>query len=308
MVLFSLVFFKIVTILLNVLVGFLAAKYSGVSGRSISALLFYYITPIVFFSIPASAPIDFKSLTIGLVVFFLSSIICFISSYFFKKIYDDSTASLLAFSSGTANSGYFMLPLASSLFDETTLGVYMVALIGMSIFESSVGYYVLHRNVSSFKETMIKIVKLPILISFTLGCLFSGFGFTLPSFLSDFINSAQKAFSLLGMILVGLYLQELQKFEIDKKFTIYAFISKFLIYPLIINIFILVDKYILHIYSTEYYNVLQLIAIAPVAVNTIIMSSLMDNKPERAAATVLFSCIFALFYIPIMTSIFLSNI
>jgi predicted permease len=308
MVLFNIVFLKIVTILLNVLIGFLAAKYSGVSGRSMSSLLFYYITPIVFFSIPASASINFKSFTIGIIVFLISSLLCIISFRFFKKIYDDSSANLLAFSSGTANSGYFMLPLASKLFDKDTLGIYMIGLIGMSIFESSIGYYVLYKNLSSFKETIIKMVKLPILISFTLGCLFSISGLTIPIFLSDFLKSTKEAFSLLGMILVGLYLHELKKFEIDKKFTIYSFISKFLIYPLVVNILILIDKYILHIYSVEYYNALIIVSIAPIAVNSIVMSSLMEQKPERAAATVLLSCIFALLYVPLTASLLLSNI
>jgi predicted permease len=308
MVLFNIVFLKIVTILLNVLIGFLAAKYSGVVGRSMSSLLFYYITPIVFFSIPASASINFKSFTIGIIVFLISSLLCIISFRFFKKIYHDSSANLLAFSSGTANSGYFMLPLASKLFDKDTLGIYMIGLIGMSIFESSVGYYVLYKNVSSFKETIIKMVKLPILISFALGCIFSISGLTIPIFLSDFLSSTKEAFSLLGMILVGLYLYELKKFEIDKKFTIYSFISKFLIYPLVVNILILIDKYILHIYSTEYYNALVMVSIAPIAVNTIVMSSLMEQKPERAATTVLLSCIFALLYIPLTASLLLSNV
>ncbi len=302
---FNIVFLKIVTILMNVLIGFLAGRYSGVSGRSMSSLLFYYITPIVFFSIPASASINFKSFTIGIVVFSISSMICLVSFHFLKKTYDDSSANLLAFSSGTANSGYFMLPLASKLFDENTLGIYMIGLIGMSIFESSVGYYVLYKNVASFRDTIIKMVKLPILISFTLGCAFSLSGLKIPIFLSDFLHSTKEAFSLLGMILVGLYLHELNKFEIDKKFTFYAFLLKFLIYPICINIFILIDKYILGIYSIEYYNALQLVAIAPIAVNSIVMSSLMDQKPERAAATVLLSCIFALFYIPIMASLLL---
>ena len=305
MELFNIVFLKIVTVLLNILIGFLAAKYSNVSGRSMSSLLFYYITPIVFFSIPANASINFKSFTIGMVVFLISSIICLISFQFFKRIYGDSSSNLLAFSSGTANSGYFMLPLAIKLFDQNTLGIYMVGLIGMSIFESSIGYYILYKNISSFKETIIKMVKLPILISFSLGCVFSGVGLTIPIFLSDFLNSTKEAFSLLGMILVGLYLYELKKFEIDKKFTFWAFFSKFFVYPLIVNILILIDKYILHIYSTEYYNALQLIAIAPIAVNSIVMSSLMEQKPERAAATVLLSCIFALFYIPLMISLLL---
>lgn len=308
MLLFSIVFLKIITLLLNVLIGFLAAKYSNVAGRSMSALLFYYITPIVFFSIPASASIDFKSFSIGIVIFLISSLICLTSFYFFKKIYDDSTANLLAFSSGTANSGYFMLPLASKLFDENTLGIYMIALIGMSVFEASVGYYVLYRNIASFKNTILKMVKLPILISFALGCVFSTTGLTIPVFLSDFLSSTREAFSLLGMILIGLYIKELNKIEIEPKFTLYSFMSKFLIYPLVINIFILIDKYILGIYSVEYYNSLQLIAIAPIGVNTIVMSSLMENKPERAATTVLISCIFSLLYIPLMASILLNNI
>ena len=52
MVIFNLVFFKVLSSLLSVLVGYLSGKFSNVEKDSIAALLFYFVAPIVFFAIP----------------------------------------------------------------------------------------------------------------------------------------------------------------------------------------------------------------------------------------------------------------
>tara|TARA_B110000211_G_C13784542_1_gene423471 strand:- start:288 stop:620 length:333 start_codon:yes stop_codon:yes gene_type:complete len=110
MALFHFVFLKVFAILLNIVIGYCAGKYSDVSKKSIASLLFYFIAPIVFFSIPARTKVDLTSLSITLVVFVIASAISIVSYYFFKKIYKDGTANILAMSYGAPNTGYFMLP------------------------------------------------------------------------------------------------------------------------------------------------------------------------------------------------------
>lgn len=307
MIVFSIVFFKIVSVLLNVIIGFLAGRWSKVERDSIAALLFYFISPIVFFSIPASTTMTMSALSVTLVAFVISTILCIFSYHFFGLYYKDNTRNILAMSAGTGNTGYFMLPIAAALFDDHTLSIYMMATIGVTIYESTVGYYICAKSISSTTDSIKQVLKLPILNAFVLGCICSSVGITIPDFLDDFTYNMRSAYSILGMVMIGLGLSTLPKFEMDLKFTASAFASKFLFYPIGINIFILLDKYIFGWYDENCYDALQLLSTAPVAANTIVIASLWKFNPERVAATVLMSCLFVLIYMPAMASMFMRD-
>lgn len=308
MAIFSIVFLKIVSVLLSVIIGFLAGRWSKVDRDSIASLLFYFISPIVFFSIPCSTTLSFSSLSIALVTFLISTGLCCFAYKLFSTYWQDDTRNILAMSAGTGNSGYFMLPIAAALFDDYTLSIYMMAAIGVSLYESSVGYYICAKSITSTKESIIKVLKLPMLNAFALGCILSFSGITLPDFLDDFTYNMRSCFSILGMIMIGLGLSTVRKFEVDTQFTCAAFISKFLFFPAAVNIFILFDRYLLHWYDDNYYDALQLLSVAPMAANTIVIASIWKFNAEKVATTVLLSLMFALFYIPLMASLFIRDI
>lgn len=308
MAIFSVVFFKTISILLSVVIGFLAGKYSKVERDSIASLLFYFISPIVFFAIPASTTLNLSALSVTVVVFCIASLLSMFSYYFFGRQWQDHTRNIIALSAGTANGGYFMLPIASALFDDYTLSLYMMAVIGVNIFEATVGFYICARSFSSTRESIIKVIKLPILNGFLLGCLFSFAGFTLPDFLDDFLYNMRGAFSILGMVMVGLALSVMSKFEIDIKFTLATFLAKFLFYPVGVGIFIVIDRFVLRWYDENLYNALKLLSTAPLAANLIVISSLQKFHPEKVATTVFLSLIFVTIYMPIMVSVFVTDL
>jgi predicted permease len=304
MALFSTTFLKLISALLSVIIGFLAGKFNKVEREHIASLLFYFISPIVFFAIPASAPLSISALSITLVTFVIATILCLICYNLFGMYFDESSRNILAMTAGTANAGYFVLPVAASLFDDYTLSIYMMAVVGLSIYESSVGFFICARNISSTQESIKRVIKLPNLNAFVLGCIFSFAGFTLPDFLDDFIYNMRGSYSILGMIMIGLGISTLNKFEIDLKFTGSAFLSKFIFYPTIVNLFILLDKFLMHNYTTSHYQALQLLSTAPMAANTIVFASFAKANPEKVATTVLLSAIFSLIYMPTMISLY----
>lgn len=308
MAIFSIVFFKTISVLLSVIIGFLAGRYSKVERDSIASLLFYFISPIVFFAIPASTSLTLSALSVTVITFCIATLLSLFSYFFFGSYWQDHTRNIIALSAGTANGGYFMLPIASALFDDYTLSLYMMAVIGVNIFETTVGFYICARSFSNTSESILKVIKLPILNGFLLGCLFSFAGFTLPDFLDDFTHNMRGAFSILGMVMVGLALSVLQKFEIDIKFTLATFLAKFLFYPIGVGIFILLDRLIFKIYDENLYNALKLLSTAPMAANIIVIANLQKFYPEKVATTVFLSLLFVVIYMPLMVSIFLSDL
>ena len=308
MAVFSLVFFKVLSALLSVVIGFLSGKFSNVEKDSIASLLFYFVAPIVFFAIPTSTPLTVNSLSITALTFVLCSILCCFSYWLYGKTWRDSHRNILALSAGTGNSGYVVLPVATALFDVHTLSIYALGLIGIAICESSVGYYFCARSVGTFKESVIRVSRLPILNAFFFGCIMSLLGFQLPSFFDEFISNMKGAFSILGMVTIGLALANIKKFEFDIKFTAAAFTSKFLFYPILFNIFILLDRFCFKWLDVNYYNALQMLCVAPLATNTIVIASIYNIYPQKVATAVLLSLLFVLIYMPIMATLFLEGI
>ena len=306
MAVFYLVFFKVISVLLNVLIGFLAGRWLKVERDSIASLLFYFIAPIVFFSIPANTQLDISSLGIVAVTFVLSSLLCLMTYYGLGAYITDLRRNLVAMSSGTSNGGYFMLPIAAAIFDDHRLSIYMMAIVGISIYESSLGYYVCARSIVSVKESIKKVLKSPTLNAFALGCITSFTGVTIPDFLNDFVISMRSCFTILGMIIVGLGISTIQRFEIDRQFTILCLLSKFMCYPLIVNLFIMLDIYVFGWYNTAYHDVLQLASAAPMAANTIVIASVLRLQPESVATSVVISCLVALLYIPTIVYLFIT--
>lgn len=301
---FSLVFFKIISVLLSVIIGYIAGNSGLVNKPSISSLLFYFISPIVFFSIPANSHLNLNIVSVAIVSFTVATCLCFFSYYLYGFIWQDNNRNILALSAGTGNSVYFMLPIATYLFDEDTLSVYMMAVIGVSIFEASIGFYIGARSINSTRESIERVMKLPLLHAFLIGCFFSALGFNLPDFLDEFIKSMKITLSALGMMVIGLEVSAIRKFDIDFKFIIAALVSKFIFFPIGMAIFILLDKYLFGWYPVNYHKAFLLVSCTPMAINTIVISSLLNFNQEKVATAVLISSIFVLFYIPIMVTLF----
>ena len=235
---FSLVFFKVLSSLLSIGVGFGAGKLSKVQSDSIASLLFYLIAPIVFFAIPTGAKITINDFSIMIITYILCSLLGILTFFVYRKIWQDGHEKILALSAGTGNSGYVVLPIAASLFDDKTLSIYGLCIIGMDLYVASIGYCLCAQTLVSGKESLIRIAKLPILNAFFIGCCFSLMGFQLPSFLNEFIKNMQVFYSVLGMLMIGVAISEIKILKLDIKFITAAFFSKFIVFPLVFNIFL----------------------------------------------------------------------
>lgn len=210
---------------------------------------------------------------------------------------------MLGLSSTTANCGYFMIPIASTLFDESALNIYMLCVLGVAMAESSVGFYLLNRGTGSAKESLKKVLKLPTFNAFIIGSILGLIGLKLPEFLNDFVHNIRTSYAILGMIMMGLGLAALDKFEIDKQFSIVALLINFIIQPAVCLSLIALDKFVLHIYTPDFYKSLVLIAICPIAANTIMVANLINFPVQKIASTVFISLITAAITTPIIISI-----
>jgi malate permease and related proteins len=292
---------KLAPLYLNILLGYIAGKKLDVSRDTVARIMFFLINPLIIFNGAVNARLNLSIISLP----FLTSVICIVFYRFSRKIWQDASKNIMAFSAGSGNTGYFGVPLALMLFDTQVEAIYIMALLGITLYENSLGYYISAKGTYGTKECFSRMLQLPAIYAFLGGLTLNVLHCPIPDVFRDFIGHIRGVYTVMGMMIIGLGLAGLTTFKLDVKFVGLTFIAKFLVWPLIILLLIALDSSYLGIYEPIVHKALILLSIVPLAVNTVVMASLMQCHPEKTAATVLLSTIFALFYVPFMTSVFI---
>lgn len=300
MIIFFTLLGKLIPLYILIALGWFAGTMLKVQREAVANLLIYIIVPIVFFEGVVSAPFTASTMTLPLLFVVLCSILCLGFYGVSRIVWRDATRNLAAFATADGNTGYFGIPVALALFGEKSLGYIVLGSIGFVLYENTVGYFILSRSTATVHESIRKVLRLPAVYAFIAGVLFHLSPFALPQAARDAILSLRGAYSVLGMMLIGLGLTGQRLNSIDLKLLGFTTIGKFIVWPVIMLGIIAFDTSVLHLYTTDVHNVMLLLAMVPLAANTVALSTIANVHPGKAAVAVLASTIVALFFIPAM--------
>ncbi len=303
--LFSALLVKILPLYMNIALGFIAAKALDVHRDTIAKIMFFLINPIIIFNGVLNVSLTPNVLTLPVLTFCIAAGLSILFYWWGGYLWEDTTRNLLAFSAGTGNTGYFGIPLAIILFSDEGEGDYILAILGLTLFENSVGYYQMAKGTHQASECLAKLVKLPAIYAFFGGLLLNYWGVETPVVFVDFMNHIKGTFTVLGMMIIGLGLASVHHFKLDKTFIGMTFLAKFVAWPCIIFLIIAIDSTFLHFYTPNMHHSLILLSTVPLAVNMAIIASLFKSQPEKAATSIFLSTLFALIYIPLMATLFI---
>ncbi|MDR1461517.1 MAG: transporter [Campylobacteraceae bacterium] len=296
---------KIFPLYINITFGYLASKKLGVAREMIAPLIVYIIAPVVVFGATFQVKLDKNIVLIPLIIFAISAGLCFLTFFISKKIWQDRTKNLVAFSAGTGNTGYFGIPLAFILLSPDAANIYVLALVMSFLYEYTIGFYIISRSSYTFSQSMIKIVKLPVIYAAAAGLTCNILNVDFGNGFVNYLDSFRGAYSTLGMMMVGMGLIGIKEIGMDMKFIGMTFFAKFIMWPLVALLTAFLDKNFFHVLNEDAYNVIFVYSIVPMAANTVIMATLFKVKPEQASLAILLSTLFAFFTIPIMATLFL---
>lgn len=299
---FSTILAQIIPLYLLIVLGFIAGRRLKVDRQSVATVLVYLISPVVFFASVSKAHVDAALMVFPLLMYGMSTLICFIAYFAAKKLWNDNTPNIMALAAGTGNTGYFGLPVALLLFDEQGVGVYFAGMLGVTLFESSIGFYMTARGQHTAREAFMKVLKLPALYAFILGLIAGALEFQAPKALEELFLSLRGAYVVLGMMIIGLGLSGLTHFRLDMKFTGFAFLMRYALWPLLTLALIAVDS-TLGLFGDEVHRCMLLLSIVPLAANTVVFATLLNVQPEKVASTVLLSTLIALAWVPLMVAL-----
>lgn len=297
--------FKIFPLYVTMFFGFIASKNLNVARETIAPLIVYILAPMVVFYSTYQTNINKSVVFLPFIFFFFCALISCLSYFFAKRIWKDNTKNLVAFSAGTGNLGYFGIPLAFILLSQEAANIYIFTLLISFFYEYTIGFYIISRGNFTLKQSFAKIFKLPVIYAFLIGLALNLFGVKISLETLSFMESFRGAYTVLGMMMVGMGLSTLKISQIDVKFVFISNFIKLIFWPLFILGIIWLDKTFFHVFYKEVYQVLMVSSIVPMAANTVTLATLFKTKPEQAAIAVFTSTILAFFTIPVFAAFFI---
>ena len=298
--LFFILLSKISPLYANIIFGYILTRYLKVRRDYVAFILIYILGPVVIFFATLSIDINLQLLFLPVFVFIFGSSIAFFILYKYKNEWKDASVNTLAFTCGTGNTGYFGIPLAMILLSPENANIFIFATLASLLYENTTGFFVTAKGSFTARQSIVKIIKLPLLYAFIAGLTLNFSGVEIPEFVIPYFEVIKWVFGILGMMMLGMGMKGFNLEEdMDKKYIKIAYFFKFIFWPVSILLIIFIDKNFLGLLSKDIYDVLFLFSIVPLAGNTITLAVLLNAKPQKASFTVLLSNLISIIYIPI---------
>ena len=158
---------KIISLYVLILLGFIAGKKLNVKKESIASVLIYIVTPVVIFNSIVSTKITPELLLLPLIFFFCCSFMCLLFYVIGKSLFNNNTKNLLAFAAGTANTGYFGIPVAVGHKVMFLLSIVPLA-ANLVAFSTELKAQPEKASLAVFVSTLIALIYIPLLTTLLL--------------------------------------------------------------------------------------------------------------------------------------------
>jgi malate permease and related proteins len=166
--------------------------------------------------------------------------------------------------------------------------------------EVTVGYYIGSRGHHTVQEALKRVVKLPIIYGMIAGIIWSATGYDLPAPIHAMWQNFLGAFSILGMMIVGLALGHIKHFTWDSKLFAWLLGVKAIIWPVVATALLLAGVgTFLATFDPRMPLLFILIAAVPLAGNTPAYAALTGLPTDKAAIATLLSTLLSIVTIPV---------
>ena len=297
---FFTLFTNLIPLYALIAIGFIAGRYFNVERESVANLVIFVCLPIVVFGFVVNLEFQLTYVFLPILVFCAAAIVGGSMYWLGQKVFKDNRANLLSMCASMPNSGYFGLPLVLLLFEPQWVGVYMFMMLGITIYDSTIGYYIAARGSFTVRDSLIKLVKFPSLYAITLALILNLMQVDMPEMFHTYWGHFKGAYVVMGMMIIGVALASVNKLVFGPRFQGLAFMGKFVMWPVLIAGLILLDQALLNLFHAQIYKLMIVLSIVPPAANIAAFAAQLGVQPEKAATTVLAGTIIALFYIPLV--------
>jgi len=286
------------TLLAYIGLGWLAARRLAVDPRPVATLLIYLVAPLTFFRGLVLGDPTPGYLLLTAALFAVSSLIAVVVHRLARHGFAPQESALLAFSSGTGNTGYFGLPVALVLLPPQGVTLYLFGVLGVTLYEFTVGFYLSARGQFSVRQSLTKIARLPLIYAFLAALLVSGADITLPGAVMEGLAAFPATYTLLGMMIIGMTLGRVSIRQLDWRFIGACVVIRYGFWPLLALAGVMGLQALVPL-SSELALALLLIGVVPMAANVVVVAMELGIAPEKGALAVLITTLAAPLLIPL---------
>ncbi|MGO2132803.1 MAG: AEC family transporter [Halomonas sp.] len=285
------------TLLAYVALGIFAARQLSVDPRPIATLLIYLIAPLTFFrGLVLGGPTP-AYLLITATLFATACCVALLVNAVARRLLPADESAVLAFSAGTGNTGYFGLPVAIVLLPSEGVTLYLFAVLGVTLYEFTLGFYLSARGRFSVRESLLKITRLPLIYAFLTALLFESINFEVPPSVMRGLEVFPAAYTLLGMMIIGMTLGRVSPREFDLRFIGACVGVRYLLWPALMLAAVIAIQASIGL-SQDLAMALLLIGVVPMAANVVVVAMELGIAPEKGALAVLLTTLAAPLLIP----------
>ncbi|MEQ5803347.1 AEC family transporter [Halomonas sp. H10-9-1] len=286
------------TLLSYVALGWLAARRLAVDPRPIATLLIYLVAPLTFFRGLVQGGPTPAYLLLTLAAFMVASLLALLVHRVTRHDFAPQESALLAFSAGTGNTGYFGLPVALVLLPPDGVTLYLFCVLGITLYEFTVGFYLSARGQFSVAESLAKIVRLPLIYAFLAALVVSGLGLVVPAPAMEGLAVFPATYTLLGMMIIGMTLGRVSLREVDGRFIGACVAIRCVLWPLL-ALGAVVGLQAIAPLSRELAMAMLLLGVVPMAANVVVVAMELGIAPAKGALAVLITTLAAPLLIPL---------
>lgn len=225
---------SLVTLLIYMLLGFVVGRFFHLKPDGISKLLIFILLPVVTFWGVFRCESPGLYLTLGVGLFLTLAALGSLVFRFARRLLPSSERGILAYMAGTANTGYFGIPVSLALFGESAFSLAVVFVLVCSLYEQTFGFYFVVRSNHSLRESIRRVLRLPSLWSFLAAMGLRIFSFELPDGVLGIFSDLRTTYSVLGMMLVGLGMSQIPPMKGEWRFVGVSLGLKFVVIPALV--------------------------------------------------------------------------
>jgi len=302
---FPVFFCKLLPFYILIMIGFLVGRRTKLNPADLAHINLFYIAPVIFFEAVSRVALTFENAMLPLACFLLmggTAVIIFTLTSFFSK--DAKLPYWLTAACTNSNLGYLGIPVFVMFFGQNQLGLYMLYLSGAVMFFYTVINYLLLRGRYPLSYAFINLGKLPFVYALLAGLACHLIGWKVPPVFHDALIMIQGAYSVLGMMVIGIALgrqSEASKgFVFEWPLIAFSSVVRIVIYPLTALGLVWFDKKFIGLFSPMTEQIVLLTSLMPMGADTTSLAAQWNMHPERIAALTLINMVMALFYIPFL--------
>lgn len=294
---------KLLPLYLLIAIGRYAAKTLSLDKRSISALVIYFITPVIVFYGTSQVPFSLTTLVVPIISLLLFALCGFIARQIaYICWFSVSERNLLSFMWWNGNTGYFGIPLVLWVLGEHYLGYAVLVGLWALLYENTLGMYYLASTTFSPQKALKKVLSMPTIYGFICGVIVSAIWISFPESVHTFFLQYKAAYIVIGMMIIGIGLSRTDSWTINHSFILFSLLQKLIVMPLVwyFMFLLLVQVFpsFLPFQSTFY-----LISLVPIAAWTISLAIEFKYDVYQPAVCVLISTCLALITAPAFISL-----